>query len=419
MLRKIKTRLYKNHILATNCINKICSLEESDCEKEVVILDLWFSEANCNPKLCYVEMQCLPHGKSFFIPASDMDFRHFTCKEPVESSEEVKASSVLSCFSLRRDILNQSVINTSLTKYMVCGNALLGIKAEGVELEKIGCKITRYFSIRFFRTITLWLLKNNKKPLFYSWNCIQPVLKNTINQNPWPCYRRLSGLNVSDIASIIEHSKKKYQVTIVSSLPETVSAKVVEEVDTAYLVDIFPLLSPELVVKTLSTITRKKAGRIIRELGREGKPYLALMKKSIADEIYHLAKQDPLTAGGMMEVQFLRFYHGIQVRDVINKIKVRNHTNGNIYYIYVTDLENHIQGILSIHNLLRADEAETLGNIMIKNIVTVRETDFRDAVAKKMEKYHLLALPVVDKNNCIKGIVTIHDVLQSVMIFPR
>ena len=184
-----------------------------------------------------------------------------------------------------------------------------------------------------------------------------------------------------------------------------------------FLPALFQQLYTQFAAELLTLITRKKAGWIVRDMGKNANEYLKCMKPKEANEIKYLSSQDPITAGGMMEIRFQKFYLGLTVKDVIDKIRKSSDHTENIFYIYIVDIDNEIEGILSIQSIIKAEQDKSLASLMTKKIIKVRETDFRDDVALKMEKYHLLALPVVDNENRIKGVVTIHDVLKSVMIF--
>src|SRR5207237_8254423 len=97
------------------------------------------------------------------------------------------------------------------------------------------------------------------------------------------------------------------------------------------------------------------------------------------------------------------------------RLRLQAPTSETIYYIFVLDDEHRLLGVVSLRDLILAPRHSLLRDLMETNIVTVRVTDDREPVAKEMARYDLLAVPVVDDNNRMVGIITHDDVIDVVV----
>jgi magnesium transporter len=86
----------------------------------------------------------------------------------------------------------------------------------------------------------------------------------------------------------------------------------------------------------------------------------------------------------------------------------------NIYYLFVVDAEQRLVGVLNLRQLIMAQPTAPLHEIMIKDPARVHHTDSRDTVAEIVEKYDLLALPVVDDGDMLVGMITVDDVVSHI-----
>jgi CBS domain-containing protein len=410
MKKKSLDRIYKNYMLTSNIIGHRCYCNENTNDLSKV-RDIWFENTNPFPKLIFLEIESLHNNEKIFISPENFNF------EKLNYTKGEKNSSLSNnCFAFQKSILNKKAINIRTNGIFICGNAMLKVSESGLYLDKIGISVTRSFSFNIPRSFLIWVLKKMKKSFFISWLKIQPIPTTDTSLKEWNNFEKLSSINASDIADLFVKMKEYVQSDIISSISLKKSAEIIEEMDIADITSLLRTLSSDYVAKLLLTVTRKKAGWIVRELGKESIDFLNHMNTKDANEILYLSKKDPITAGGIMEIKFQKYYLGLKARDVLDRIKKSAPSEGSISYIYVVDLENEIKGILSIQSLILADENAPISSIMTGKIITIRETEFKDDIAVKMEKYHLLALPVVDGNNRIQGIVTIHEILKTLMI---
>ena len=132
------------------------------------------------------------------------------------------------------------------------------------------------------------------------------------------------------------------------------------------------------------------------------------MRKSI-NEILQYPED---SAGSIMNMEFLSLKKDMTVEDAFKRIRRIGGELETINILYVTDPTRHLQGVLSVRDLLLADEDDRIEDIMDPNVVSVMTLDDKEDVAQAMSKYDYLAMPVVDQENRLIGIVTVDDAMD-------
>ena len=134
------------------------------------------------------------------------------------------------------------------------------------------------------------------------------------------------------------------------------------------------------------------------------------MRKSI-NEILQYPED---SAGSIMNMEFLSLKKDMTVEDAFKRIRRIGGELETINILYVTDPTRHLQGVLSVRDLLLADEDDRIEDIMDPNVVSVMTLDDKEDVAQAMGKYDYLAMPVVDQENRLIGIVTVDDAMDVI-----
>ena len=134
------------------------------------------------------------------------------------------------------------------------------------------------------------------------------------------------------------------------------------------------------------------------------------MRKSINEMLQY--PED--SAGSIMNVEYLSLKKDMTVADAFKRIRRIGGELETINILYVTDPTRHLQGVLSVRDLLLADEDDRIEDIMDPNVVSVMTLDDKEDVAQAMGKYDYLAMPVVDQENRLIGIVTVDDAMDVI-----
>jgi magnesium transporter len=142
---------------------------------------------------------------------------------------------------------------------------------------------------------------------------------------------------------------------------------------------------------------------------------LPLVAKAQRHDIAMLLSCPEDSAGAVMTTEYASLPANIKVSEALERLRAEAPDSEMIYYIYVTDDERHLQGFVSLRDLILAKPHVQVGDLMERDVISVRMDEDREEVAKKMAKYDFLAMPVVDDKNHLVGIVTHDDVIDVVV----
>lgn len=158
------------------------------------------------------------------------------------------------------------------------------------------------------------------------------------------------------------------------------------------------------------------AADFMQQLPAEGRyEALGLLDDQTRREVTALLAYAEDDAGGLMSSRFIRLRPEMSADEAIRYIRAQARTPvETIYYAYVLDTEQRLLGVVSFRELFLAQPEKTVRDLMQTDLVTFREDMDQEAVSKEFEKHDLMAVPVVDQDNRIKGIVTFDDVVQVV-----
>ena len=152
---------------------------------------------------------------------------------------------------------------------------------------------------------------------------------------------------------------------------------------------------------------------ILRDLEEdEREKILDAVSKEDEDELRELLAYLDDTSGSTMKKGYVTVNKNLNVMEAINTIRKEATEADSIYYIYVVDNEQKLVGVLSLRDLFVSKETDLVEDIMIENVKSVRDSEDREEAVKVVSKYNLVAVPVVDSEGVLKGIITVDDILD-------
>ncbi|RLK64200.1 magnesium transporter [Atopobacter sp. AH10] len=145
---------------------------------------------------------------------------------------------------------------------------------------------------------------------------------------------------------------------------------------------------------------------------KEVRKYLRLMSAEDRATIQRLYYYGEDTAGSLMTPELIAIQSHQTVKSALTLIKELAHDAETIYYIYVVDEGQHLEGVLSLRDAIMSNDDTMVYDIMVDHVVTVDVNDDQMTAARKVQDYDFIALPVVDEENRIVGIITVDDVMD-------
>lgn len=264
-----------------------------------------------------------------------------------------------------------------------------------------------------FRRLGLEFLFKNYKHNLLGWQYIKPLESWNSNLQLNHEKKQLSELHPADMADLIEEMDYKRRANFIDNLDDQQAIDALAEMDLESQVEIIEQMDEQRASDILEEMAPDEAADILVELTAEkSEGLLNLMEVDDADEVRELMQYEEDTAGALMTTEYIAFSAEITAEETINQLRKLAPEAETIYYLYVIDQEEHLQGVLSLRELIVASPQTMLRDLMHRKLITIKPDDDHQRVAEVINKYGLLAVPVVDEEQVILGIVTVDDVLD-------
>lgn len=189
--------------------------------------------------------------------------------------------------------------------------------------------------------------------------------------------------------------------------------------------EVFPFFSEEKEVELLQGVGRERMSRLLEAMSHDDRVdllkqcdtatvenLLPLIAKADREDIRRLISYPEDSAGSVMTTDYAVLPPDVTVEQALNVLRRQAPEKETIYYVYVVDEERHLIGFVSLRDLILAKPTAVVRDIMREDVVTVRADQDQEDVARQLARYDFLAMPVVDDQNRIIGIVTHDDVLD-------
>ncbi len=223
-------------------------------------------------------------------------------------------------------------------------------------------------------------------------------------------------LHPADVAEILGELEPDDAHYLFNLLPSELTADAIielEEDDREELLE--DLSGQEIAHAVIDHMDSDDAADIISELPEEKQDEVLSNISDIeqAGDIVDLLKYDPDTAGGLMATELISVNENMTVRNCVEEIRKQAPDVGEFFYVYVTDDQGVLKGVLPLKNLLLANDNQKIKNI-VEDIISVKTDDDCEDVANIMRKYDMVSMPVVDSIGRLKGRITIDDVVDVI-----
>ncbi len=249
-----------------------------------------------------------------------------------------------------------------------------------------------------------------------SWKFVQPIsspdlLRLTIAQN------RLGQLHPADLADIIEDLDIHQRTAVFNALDVETAAETLEETDPKVQVSLIEGLSTEDASEIIEEMSLSEAADLLGDLPPEkAEGILNEMEKDAAEDMKELLAHPEEMAGGLMTTAYASFPPACTAAEALQAIRVDADDLDLIYYSYVVDDQEHILGVISLRELLAAGPDKPLSEIMDTRVVFVNIEEKKGRIADYFFKYGLLAIPVVDDDERLKGIILFKNLLEVIAV---
>lgn len=250
----------------------------------------------------------------------------------------------------------------------------------------------------------------NEREVFF-----QELIKFLNENNAQKVKELLNKIQVADIAEILEELETAEQHILIRYLDSVTAAQVINELEPELGGELLGELNEEQATKILDEMSFDDAADLLSELSdQEQNHYLDLMESQDQQDVRELMNYPEDTAGGLMTTEYVAIRDDITTTRAIEALREIAPDAETVYYVYVINIKNQLVGVISLRELIIANPQLLIHNIMRPNVVSVPVDMDQEEVARIVSKYDFLAVPVVDHEDGLLGIITVDDVIDVI-----
>ncbi len=395
--------MYLTELLSKNVFDK-------DNQKLGKIKDVVISPDKTYPKIEAIKIKA--NGEYYFIPSSyieDINTTKVLLTTPLEDIRQYPKQD--SQIKLSRDILDRQVVDME------------GSKIRRVNDVEISYKNGNYYIIGvdigvngLFRRLGMGKFSKKIHPEdnIISWKDIDSLdftnLKLKVSKN------KLTRLHPADIAEIVDDLGISDSMSILNSLDDESAADAFEEISPEKQKTILTEMEEKEAADLVDEMSPDDAADLLASISDEKKEeILDLMDPEESQELRELLEYPENTAGGIMTTEYASVIGNQSTGDVMKEIRKIADDVETLYYIYILSSDEHLEGVVTIRELLLSSDDTDIYDYMNKDLVSVNVNEEENEVAKIIAKYNLIALPVLDDEEKMKGIITVDDAIDIIL----
>jgi magnesium transporter len=251
---------------------------------------------------------------------------------------------------------------------------------------------------------------------YIEWEDVDPVESSVSSLKLRVPHEALGTLHPADVAHIVEQLAPRDRAGILAALDDERAADVLEELGADDQVDILEALEPEKAADILEEMGPDEAADLVADLSEERQEQLlGLMEPEGASDVRELLAYGEETAGGLMTTDFITVTPEMTAEQVIERLRDLHPDADQVYYLYVTDATGILVGTITLRGLIVAAPETKVRDFMRSDPISVSVDLDAEEVGAAIARYNLLALPVVDAEGRMQGIVTVDDALERAL----
>jgi magnesium transporter len=228
--------------------------------------------------------------------------------------------------------------------------------------------------------------------------------------------QKIKKLHPADIAEIVDQLGLNESLTILNSLDDEAAADTLEEVSPERQVSLLEGMESKRAAEILDEMSPDDAADVLGDLSEDkAEELLDLMEPEESKDLRKLLEYPENTAGGIMTTEFAYVDQDLTVIQVLESLRKISKDVETIYYIYVISKEGDLVGVTSLRDILLSDRDRKISDFMNTDIIKADVLEDQYEAAQKIAKYNLIALPVVEKEDKLRGIITVDDAIDIVL----
>ncbi len=333
--------------------------------------------------------------------------------------EELSKAEVDNGLLLVENILDKQIVDLNGRKLVRVNDVRLATLATGtfaiaVDVGIDGLLRRIGISIPIKRVLSLFKVTIPTK--YILWDDVQAIDFSNLNIKLSKSYAKLHTLHPSDLADILEDLGKKSSTSVFSALDEEKAADVLEEMETSTQIHIVESLPVTKMADVFEKMPADEVADILDEL-EDDKAELLLkeMEAESSQEVRELLEYNDNLVGSIMTTDYLSFSESKTVEEVLRDLRSKKPEAPELYNMFVTEGNDKLIGTFTLRDLVVSEPESMLSQIMKSEPVSLFDDQKTSAIAEIVSKYNLLAVPVIDQNEQLQGMVVVDDVVEDLI----
>ena len=347
--------------------------------------------------------------------AYDVETEHFSLAVPVDRVEdyELREHDIL----LAHNVMDKQIVDVH--NYRVVRVNDVRLEPSGGKLYLVGVDtgtrgLLRRMGLMHLSDKLARIIKVKPGSKVIAWHDVEAFERGVGRLKLRVSAARLSALHPADIARIVNELDPDQRTDVIETLDVETAADVLVEADPEVQASIVENLEDELAADILEEMEPDEAADVLGDISAERREDI-LEEMEEAEDVKELLAYDDKTAGGLMTTEYVAISKDLTAQQTIDKIRELEPEAETIYYIYVIDSAEHLVGVISLRDLIVAKPDTPVEEFMIEKVIHVHTDATVEEVAQALSDYNLLAVPVVNDENELQGIVTVDDALEEVL----
>ncbi len=404
----------------------------SDNKRIGKLVDLAATTSQVYPRVTGLMVRTYRHKPPMYIPWSNVKrivFKeHIAIDDSVMDHEQQRKAAeneILIC----KTFLDKQIISTSGYKIVRVNDLQLLIEDKAKESTNlwvvhidIGSKgiLRRLGFLRLVNAAFRWVTDRDLKDEFVSWKYVQPTTTTSVYTSVQlkTDASKLSEIHPADLADILEDLGTDERIALIESLDHFTAAQTLQEMQFKNRLQIIESMEPFKLAPIINEMQMDEAVDLLDACDAQKRQSVyAMMPAEKVTELKELSQLSAYSVGSIMNTDFITAKATERVSTVLERIRVECEKSEVYRYAYILNDDGRLKGVISLRNLLMSDENILIADVMTEQPVSVQIDTRIRRVAKLFFKYNFEAIPVVDDNDTLQGLVSYRDAVAS--LYPE
>jgi magnesium transporter len=401
-------------------------------ERIGTVVDLAAATSQVYPRVTGLIMQTNRRRPPMYISWSNVKrigFKEFIAVDDSVLDQEHQGRAAENEILLCKTFLDKQIISTSGNKIVRVNDLQLLIEDKAKESTNlwvvhidIGSKgiLRRLGFLRPLNAAFRWVTDRDIKDKFVSWKYVQPTATTSVYASVQlkTDASKLSEIHPADLADILEDLGTDERITLIESLDHFTAAQTLQEMHFKNRLQIIESMEPFKLAPIINEMQMDEAVDLLDACDiQKRQAVCGFLSAEKVVELKELSQLSAYSVGRIMNTDFITAKASERVSTVLERIRRECEKSETYRYAYIIDADGRLKGVVSLRNLLMSEEKMLIADIMVEQPISVQiDTRIRH-VAKLFFKYNFEAIPVVDDDDALQGLVSYRDAVAT--LYPE